>query len=198
MALKETTKETIKNHALWTGRVLLCHLLAVALGWAPYPLFLLLVARYTTIDVPMTVFSAVATLVYALMLLVSGNEFGAVDRKPYRWARYRAKGFVIGAAAGVVVFLAGLLTILIADRNFEVTHPQFSIVNINHYVRMILYSPFFWFYKITDTGGTIIPAVTPLGALFVIPFCVIFTGTGYLLGSAGVIIDIGFKKRKKN
>lgn len=197
MALKETTKETFKNHALWTGRVLLCHLLAVALGWAPYALFLLLVARYTTIDVPMSIFSVAATLVYGFMLLVTGNEFGAVDRKPYRWARYRAKGFVLGAVAGVIVFLAGLLMILIANRNFEVTHPQFSIVNINHYVRMILYSPFFWFYKITDAGGTIIPAVTPLGALFVVPFCAIFTGAGYLLGVSGVNIDVGFRKKKK-
>ncbi|MCR5694327.1 MAG: hypothetical protein K6G89_05080 [Clostridia bacterium] len=194
--MSDWLRETIKNHAKGTGRILLIHLLAVALGWAAYPLILLLIARYTTVDLPMAIFSVIASLVYAAMLVSQGNEYGLRDGKPYNWARYKAKGFVLGAAAGLVIFLAELIVIAIADRNFYVSHPQFDIANVNSYIRMILYVPFFWFYKLIHTGEAIIPRVNILTSLFVIPFCSLFTGLGYLFGAAGVVVDFRPKKKK--
>ena len=197
MKLSVFARETIKNHAKGVARILLIHMLAVALGWAAFPLILMIFAMYTTTDVPMAVFSVVATVVYAAMLVVQGNAYGLQDRLPYGWARYKAKGFVIGGAAGTVVYLFELLMIAIADRNFTVNHPQFAISNINNYIRMILAVPFFWFYRVIG-GVAIIPRVTALTALFVIPFCALCTGIGYVAGQAGVEIDPVMRKRRKN
>ena len=194
--MNDRVKDTLKNHGKGIGRILLIHMLAVALGWAAYPLLLILLARYTTIDLPIAIFSVIASLIYAAMLVSQGNEYGIQDVKPYNWARYKAKGFVLGAVAGLAVFLAELIIIAIADKNFYVSHPQFDIANINSYLRMALYMPFFWFYKLIHTGEAIIPRVNVLSSLFVIPFCSLFTGLGYLFGSAGVVVDFRPKKKK--
>ncbi|MBP5766982.1 MAG: hypothetical protein J6X47_08345, partial [Clostridia bacterium] len=60
MKLSDFARETIKNHAKGVARILMIHMLAVALGWAAFPLILMIFARYTTTDVPMAVFSVVA------------------------------------------------------------------------------------------------------------------------------------------
>ncbi len=193
--MRDWAKDTIKNHGKSIARIFLIHMLGVALGWAAYPLFLLLLARHVTIDVPMAVFSVFASIVYAAMLVSQGNEFGLTDRKPYNWARYKAKGFVVGAAAGLIVFILELVFIAVANRHFVVSHPNFDIPNINSYIRMILYVPFFWFYKLIQIDA-IVPRVTVLSSLFAIPFCSLFTGAGYLFGSAGVTVDFRPKKRR--
>lgn len=195
--MSDWTKETIKNHAKGLARISLIHMLAVALGWAAYPLILLILARYMTVDLPLAIYSVVASLVYAAMLISQGNEYGIMDSKPYNWARYKAKGFVLGAAVGVIVFLAELILIAIAERHFVIAHPNFDIANINSYIRMLLYIPFFWFYKLVWAGEEIIPRVTVLSALFPVGFISLFTGIGYLFGTAGVVVDFRPKKRKK-
>lgn len=194
--MSDWTRETIINHAKGTGRILLLHMLAVALGWAAYPLFIALFVRTSTIDIPMSVFSVIASIVYAAMLVSQGNEYGLTDAKPYNWARYRAKGFVLGAAAGVVVYLFVLLFIAIANRHFYVAHPTFDITNVNHYVKMILCVPFFWFYKLIGSKAEIIPDINALTALFPVAFCSLFTGVGYLFGRSGVVVDFRPKKKR--
>lgn len=191
-------KDTIINHLKCIKKTALVYFLAVALGWAAYPLFLALFARYTTMNVPMAIYSVVITVIFAVMLVADANEFGLTDRKPYKWARYKAKGFVIGAVVGVLVFLLELLIIFIADRVLRVSHPQFDIANINNYLRMALYSPFFWFYEIIKKGSSVVPRVTVLSSLFVVPFTSVFTGIGYLLGLRGVDIDLKLKRKKKD
>ncbi len=192
--MNEFLKNSIKNHSKGIGKTFLCHMLAVALSWAAFPLIFLLVARYMTIDSPLAIFSVFATVIYTLMLLTTGDEMGLTDRKPYKWARYKAKGFVVGALAGIIVFLIQLLMIAIANRAFLVSHPIFKIANVNSYVRMILYMPFFWFYQLIKSGAAMIPSVTVFSSLFVVPFMSLVTGIGYLMGLAG--IDIDWKKRK--
>ena len=194
--MNEFAKETIKNHLKCVGRNFLVHMLAVALGWAAFPLILILLARYTTVDVPMAVFSVFASLIYGTMLISQGNEYGLTDAKPYNWARYGAKGFVIGAAAAIIVFMLELFMIALADKYFYVSHPQFDIANVNNYIRMILVVPFFWFYKLIGAKDAIIPRVTVLSSLFAVPFCSMFTGIGYLFGRAGIVVDFRPKKRR--
>ena len=197
--MDEYAVNSIKNHMKGFGRLIMVHFLGVALGWAAFPLILILLARYTTVDVPMAVFSVFATIIMGLMLLAQGNEYGITDRKPYKWARYKAKGFVLGASVGLVVFILELIIIAVADSNFVVSHPQFNISNVNSYIRMILYVPFFWFFKLTGEAGAIMPRVTMLSALIVIPIESIFTGIGYILGSKGIVLDfkINLFRRKK-
>lgn len=193
--MSEIGIESIKNHLKCIGRVLLVQFLAIALSWAAYPLIFLLLR--STIDGPLTVFSIFATIVFGAMLVAQGNEYGLQDKKPYKWARYKGKGFVIGALVGILIFLLELFMIFLADRLFSVNHPQFSIVNINSYMRMFLYMPFFWFFELLNNTGNIIPRVTPLTSLIVIGFDSVFTGIGYLLGDAGITIDFHIGKKRK-
>ncbi len=194
--LSEKQQNTLKNHAKALGRTAQVYFLGVALGWAAYPLFLSLLARYMMLNVPMAVYSFIVTIIFAIMLMTSANEWGLTDRKPYKWARYKAKGFVIGGIAGVLVVLLELVIILIADSVFKVSHPQFDIEGVNNYLRMAIYSPFFWFFELVNKGATVIPRVTALGSLIVIPFLSVFSGVGYLMGQNGVDIDLKRKKRK--
>lgn len=195
--MSEFSKESLKNHFSGIVRIFYCHILSVCLGWAAYPILLMVFARYVTIDVPLSVYSLLATIIYILLLMASTNEMGVNDRKPYKWARYKAKGFVVGAAAGVAIVLLEYVFIALADRFFIVQHPQFLISGINSYVRMILYVPFFWFYSLIDGSGAIIPAVNYLSALIVIPFAALFSGIGYLMGSAGIVLDFGRKRKER-
>ena len=193
--MSDWTRETIINHAKGTGRILLLHMLAVALGWAAYPLFIALFVRTSTIDIPMSVFSVIASIVYAAMLVSQGNEYGLTDAKPYNWARYKGKGFALGAAVGLVIYILVLICIAIANRHFYVNHPQFPVESINNYIRMIFCMPFFWFFKLVGKGD-IMPRVTVLTALFPMVFISGFTGLGYLFGRSGVVVDFRPKRKR--
>lgn len=193
--MSDFVRETIKNHAKSIGRLLLVHMLAVALGWAAYPLFLTTLAPHMSIAIPLTVFSVIASLVYAAMLVSQGNEYGIQDTKPYNWARYKGKGFALGAAVGLVIYILVLICIAIANRHFYVNHPQFPVESINNYIRMIFCMPFFWFFKLVGKGD-IMPRVTALTALFPMVFISGFAGLGYLFGRSGVVVDFRPKKKR--
>ena len=195
--MDEFTRDSLKNHFLGAGKMFYCHVLAVCLGWAAFPILLMIFARYVTIDTPLSIYSVLTTLVYILLLLASANDIGLKDRKPYKWARYKMKGFVLGAAAGVVVVLVEGIFILIANRFFVVQHPQFLISGVNAYVRMVPYMPFFWFFSLIDTSGAIMPSVNLLSALIVIPFMSLFAGLGYLMGLYGVELDFKIGKKRR-
>ena len=197
MKLSEKQQNTLKNHAKSLGRTVQVYFLGVALGWAAYPLLLALLARYMMLDVPMAIYSFIVTVIFSVMLMTSADEWGLTDRKPYKWARYKAKGFVIGGIAGLMIVILELVIILVADSVFKVSHPQFDIEGVNNYLRMAIYSPFFWFYELVNKGTTVIPRVTVLGSLIVIPFTSLFSGIGYLMGINGVDIDLKRKKRKE-
>ena len=61
--MNEFLKNSIKNHSKGIGKTFLCHMLAVALSWAAFPLIFLLVARYMTIDSPLAILKKAAALV---------------------------------------------------------------------------------------------------------------------------------------
>lgn len=194
--MSEFTRDSIKNHLIGAGKMFYCHVLAVCLGWAAFPILLMVFARYVTVDTPLSIYSVFTTLIYILLLLTSANVIGLNDRKPYKWARYKMKGFVLGAAAGVAVVLVEGIFILIANRFFIVQHPQFLISGVNAYVRMIPCVPFFWFFSLIDTSGAIVPTVHLLSSLIAIPFLSVFAGLGYWLGINGIELDFSRKKRR--
>ncbi len=195
--MNEFTKETLKNHGIGIMRIFYCHVLAVCLGWAAYPLMLLVFARYVTIDVPFAIYSIFTTIIYIMLLLAQSNDMGVKDKKPYKWARYKAKGFLLGAVAGIIVVLLECIFIEIADALFIVQHPQLLISSLNSYVRMVLYAPLFWFYALINNTDAVIPQITHLSSLAIVPFMSIFSGLGYWLGISGVTLELGFKKRRK-
>ena len=97
-----------------------------------------------------------------------------------------------------MVVLLQYVVIAVANEAFIVQHPQFDIGSINSYIRMILYVPLFWLYSLFKDGGVIIPQVTHLTALIIIPFISLFAGLGYWMGLSGITLNLGIHlKRKK-
>lgn len=196
MKNSDEQSNTFNNHFKFFKKITLIYFLCVALGWAAYPLFFMLLGRHMTLNTPMAGYSALVSIVSAFLIVAEANDFGLMDRKPYTWAKYKAKGLVCGALVGFFIFLIELLVILIANSVFKVSHPQFNIYNLNSYLRMLLYSPFFWFYELVKKDAHIIPRVEIWSALFVVPFVSIFTEIGYLFGTKGIEIEL--RKRKKD
>ena len=179
--------DNIKNHVKCSLKVIYCYFLGIILGWIAYPVLMLLVA-VSPINMSLMVYTIFATLVFSLILYISMHEIGEKDRKPYRWAVYKGKGFVCGAIASVVITLVGFLILVAADNLLYVQHPTLNIGNLNSYMKLIVYMPFFWFFEITENSSRLIPEVNYLSALIIIPFNVIISGLGYWAGLNGVNI----------
>ncbi|MBE7064368.1 MAG: hypothetical protein E7384_00915 [Ruminococcaceae bacterium] len=179
--------DNLKNHAKCSFKVIYCYVLGIILSWAAYPVLLLLLA-VCPINKSLAVYSVFATLIFSIVLYISMHEIGEQDRKPYRWAVYKGKGFVCGAIASVVITLVGFGLILAADSIFYVQHPYLDIANINSYMKLIIYMPFFWFFEIIENSERLIPNISYLTALIVIPFSVIVSGIGYWTGISGINI----------
>lgn len=180
-------KETIKNHAKCSFKVIYCYILGIILGWVGYPVMLLLIA-FCPINKSLAVYSVFATLIFATVLYISMHEIGEADRKPYRWAVYKGKGFVCGIVASVVISVIGFGILLAADNVLYVQHPQLNIANLNSYMKLIVYMPFFWFFELTENSARLIPEVNYISALIIIPFNVIISGIGYWTGLSGINI----------
>jgi len=180
-------KDNIINHAKCSLKVIYCYLLGVVLGWAGYPVMLLLIA-VCPINKSLTVYSVFATLIFSIVLYISMHEIGEQDRKPYRWAVYRGKGFVCGAIASVVITLVGFGMIIAADNVFYIQHPYLDIANLNSYMKLIVYMPFFWFFEILDNSTRLIPEANYISALITVPFNVLISGIGYWTGISGINI----------
>lgn len=180
-------KDNIKNHGKCALKVIYCYILGIVLSWAAYPVLLLLLA-VCPINKSLAVYSVFATLIFAVVLYISMHEIGEQDRKPYRWAVYKGKGFVCGAIASAVITLVGFVLMIIADNVLYVQHPYLDIANLNSYMKLIVYMPFFWFFEITENSTRLIPEVNYLSSLIIIPFNVIISGIGYWTGLSGINI----------
>lgn len=174
-------KDNIKNHIKCTLKVIYCYILGIVLGWVAYPVLLLLLP-VCPINKSLAIYSVFATLIYVVVLYISMHEIGEQDRKPYKWSVYKGKGFLCGAIATAIITLVGYVLILTADNVFAVQHPYFDIANLNSYMKLIVYIPFFWFFEITENSGRLIPDVSYLAALIVVPFNVLISGIAYWAG----------------
>lgn len=123
------------------------------------------------------------------------HTFGNQDRKPYKWARYKAKGLVCGAIAFLVIYGLECLSIVIAQEFFIVQHPVYVIESVNAYVRLFLYMPFYWLYVIINgfPEENIVPVVQYLTAIIPAVVSALIAGFGYLMGYK----DIKIIKRKE-
>lgn len=106
----------IKTHVQGMGKVLYAYFLAVALGWAAFPIIVIALSQYAQLYVVLSVYTFVVTLVFICILYMMMHGFGELDRKPYQWARYNMKGFACAAAAFALIVLAEIIMILLADQ----------------------------------------------------------------------------------
>ena len=187
----------IKTHLQGMGKVLYVYFLAVILSWAAFPIIVIAFQQYGQLYVILSVYTFIVTLIFICMMYMMMHGFGETERKPYMWARYNLKGFVCGFLAFAVLVIAEIIIILLADEYVDVRHPYFSIVSLNHYAKLVLYMPFFWFYRIISpaTEESVVPEVTEFTCIFPVVIVVLAAGIGYVMGYHGIRI---FKKTPKN
>ena len=112
------------------GKVLYAYFLAVALGWAAFPIIVIALSQYAQLYVVLSVYTFVVTLVFICILYMMMHGFGELDRKPYQWARYNMKGFACAAAAFALIVLAEII------KEYEI--PVTLLCDTNH----VLYSDY--------------------------------------------------------
>ena len=196
---------SVKNHFKVAGKVVYCYFLSLLFSWAGFPIISIFTLRNNYDGVSKNVFlpdalaeskffyfeninaifTGIATVVLTVILYLSMHEIGENDRKPYKWSKYRMKGFTTALIAAAMIIIVEIFVIWIADRYIVVEHPQWNIHSLHNYVTMILYAPFYWFYHFTETQNIVMPAVTYLTSLYVAVPLVLTSGFGYFMGYTG-------------
>lgn len=184
----------VKTHLKGIRRVLFYYLISVFLGWAGFIIIAVLGLNMAGVDVVILVYTVLTTLFHSSITYVYMHEFGEEDRKPYKWSRYKAKGFICGFLGFLVIILFECIMIVLADRFFAVSHPYFKIDTVNAYVTELLYIPFYWFYKIIQPG-VLVPKITVLNMWYPLIYVTFISGFGYIMGYSGLNI---IKKSPKN
>lgn len=179
----------IKTHMHMIGKMLYAYFLAVALAWAAFPVIIIFLSKFQ-FYVVLSIYTLFVTLVLVSIMYITMHGCGETDRKPYKWVRYNAKGFVCGAIAFAAIVIAEFIVIYLADRYLIVRHPYFTIASFNHYAKLILYMPFFWFYRMIASAPveTIVPEVTVLTCLAPSAAVILSGGIGYMMGFHGIRI----------
>ncbi len=178
----------IKTHLLGMRSVIYYYILGVAVSWGGFPIIAMIGMRFNlTVDKLQIFYSIFATVCYAILTYLGVYDIGVRDRRPYKWARYKAKGAVMGFMAFVVIYIVEAVLIFVADKNAVVQHPILDISNVHGYITQILYMPFFWFYKIIDPTH-IMPSVNYITALAPAIFIVAVNAFAYWMGYSEKVI----------
>lgn len=179
----ECMKANIKTHISGIKIVLHYYLMGVALSWAAFPVICIVSLRLEwNVDIIQKFYSIFAMLLYTILAYIGMHGFGESDRRPYKWARYKMKGFVCGAVAFLIIYCLECIAIALANKYFIVEHPYLAIEGINAYITQILYMPFFWFYELLSPASVIIPPVNYLTGLAPLLYITAVAGFAYLMG----------------
>ena len=174
--------KNLKTHLLGMKTVLHYYLLGVAVSWGGFPVICMISNRLAwTVDRIQTFYSVFALLVYLIIAYLAMHEIGETDRNPYKWARYGAKGIVMGLMGFAALYAVEAIMILIADRFAVVQHPIINIHGLHGYITMVFYMPFYWFYKLLSPAD-IMPSVNFLTALAPAPVIAAVNGFAYWMG----------------
>lgn len=180
--------ENFKTHLKGIRKVLLCYVLTVVLAWAAFPLIVIVLSGYMSPDFWFSIYTLFSTIICCIITYLTMHGFGSDDRKPYKWVRYPWKGLVCGAITYVIIVLLEYLMIWVANEHVVVSHPQFVIETLNAYVRMALYMPFYWFFRlIQGPAGAVcpIPSVSYLNCLLPGILIIGIAAFGYWMGYTG-------------
>lgn len=168
--------------------VLHYYFMGVAVSWAGFPIVCMVSVRLGwTVDRIQTFYSVFAVIVYTILTYLGMHDFGEHDRRPYKWARYKAKGLVCGAMGFAAIYVAEILFVLAADKFIRVQHPIINIEGLHGYVTQLIYMPFFWVFKLIDPDS-IIPSVGYLAALLPGIHVIAVNGFSYWMGYTEKVI----------
>lgn len=189
-------EKNIISHLKGISRCWFAFILAVLFSWLSYPIIVIALQQFGNMHVLLGVYTFIVSIVYSMVLYSNMHTFGCHDRKPYQWARYKAKGLVCGAIAFAVIYGLECLSIVIAEEFFIVQHPVYVIESVNSYVRLFLYMPFYWLYVILNNfpEENVVPVVRYLTALIPAFISALVAGFGYLMGYKNIKI---IKRKEK-
>ena len=193
-------EKNIISHLKGISRCWFSLILAILFSWLSYPIIVVALQQFANMHILLGVYTFIVSVVYAMVLYSNMHTFGNRDRKPYQWARYKAKGLVCGAIAFAVIYGLECLAIVIAEEFFIVQHPVYVIESVNSYVRLLLYMPFYWLYIILNTfpEENVVPVVRYLTALIPAGISALIAGFGYLMGYKNIkIIKVKEKPQKQ-
>lgn len=180
--------ENLKTHLKGIRKVALCYILTVVLSWAAYPLIVIVLSGYMTPDFCLSIYTLFSTIIFCIITYLTMHGFGQNDRKPYKWARYPQKGLVCGAVTYILIVLLEYIMIGVSNEYVIVSHPQFVIETLNAYVRIALFMPFYWFFRlIQGPAGEVcpVPSVSYLNCLIPALFVIVIATFGYWMGFTG-------------
>ena len=198
---KEERNISVKNHMKLAGKVIYCYFLGLVMAWAGFPIISIFTMRNTYDGVSknlflpeglaeseffyleniMSIYTGIVTAVLAVILYLSMHERGQQDLKPYKWSKYKLKGTVAAVIASVIIIIAEIIFILIADKVLIVAHPQLNIKGVHNYLTIALYLPFYWFYHLITPGGQV-PGVTYITSPIPAVLIILFAGFGFFMG----------------
>lgn len=180
--------ENVKTHWKGIGKILLCYILTVLLSWAAFPIIVLVLSGYATPDFCLSIYTIFSTVIFCVITYLTMHGFGQEDRKPYKWVRYPAKGLVCAAITYVLIVLLEYILIWIANEYVIVSHPQFVIETLNAYVRIALFMPFYWLFRLLEgPAGELcpVPSVSYLNCLLPALLVLSIAAFGYWMGFTG-------------
>ena len=202
---------TLKSHLLGMRHILHYYFMGVAIAWGGFPIVAFISNSLNWhVDKIQIFYSIFATICYTILTYLGIYDWGADERRPYKWARYKAKGAVAALMAFVVIYAIEALAIFIADRYAVVQHPVLSITGVHGYITQIIYMPFFWIYKLIDYSP-IMPSVNYLTALIPGAYIIVVNAFAYWMGytekvliknkpkgKVAQVLFYGRRKKKKN
>lgn len=176
----------MKSHLIGIKTVLYCYILAVCISWVSYPILIFLTFLDVNLTITQTIYTVLSTIVLCMLIYILMHEMGTKDRKPLqKEIRYSAKGLVCGAASAIIVILSEILIIYLANKYIMVKHPILEISNVNGYVRLILYMPFYWLFQVLDPSLNVVPKITYLTSIVPAFFMIPASAYGYIMGYKG-------------
>lgn len=189
-------EKNIITHLKGISRCWFAYFLAVLFSWLSYPIIVIALQQFANIHALLGAYTLLVTIIFFIILYCNMHNMGNLDRKPYKWARYKAKGFVCAAIAFAVVYGLEVLAIVIAEEFFIVQHPFYVIESVNSYIRLILYMPYYWLYVVLNhfPEENIVPVVKYVTALIPAIASVGIAGLGYLMGYKNIRI---IKRKEK-
>lgn len=174
----------MKSHLRGVKLVLYSYIMGVFLSWASYPV-LIHFTFIVPLEISQSIYTIIATIALLIFLYLTLYDFGEKDRRPFIKEAYEGKGFVCGAIGFLIIVLAEVLIIALANKYVLVRHPHLVISNVNNYIRLILYMPFYWLYQLLDPMAGVVPRVEYLTSLVPGVLLIPVSGFGYLRGLSG-------------
>lgn len=168
----------VKDHIKGASKTAYNHFLGWIIAVAPIPAIAIISPNF---EKPLAVCSLFSLILTTSLLYIAMHDIGEIDKKPYNWSRYPAKGFVLGLLGFLPYFIVELVLIFVAQKYISPEPVPFAGVNMRGYITEMLYMPFFWIMRLINSKDKI-PSVTYFTSVIPLFYMSAVSGFGYFMG----------------